>query len=288
MSIVSSQVKIYSNADCTDQYLVTTVSGTTSLTQSIVVTGLNASTNYWAKAFATDNNGLVGESLAQSFSTAATTYIFSNDSVEYESSFDTLFVAVDVSGPTGATFTECGVQFALTNDFSGTLITATNNNNYFSGDVTGFSENTTYYYRFFATTTEYGTQTFAPSQNTITTLYAEPVLSVSVSNRTDTSAEYRVIYSGNYPVTNLTLAIAEIGGEWQDIQIENMSGTQTGLIPYTLTPNTTYNLEFGCDYYDGNPTASCSFTTLAARPVVRVTGVDNITPSSADISIAVS
>lgn len=293
MSIVSTQVKIYSNADCTDQYLVATVAGTTSLTQSIVVTGLSASTNYWAKAFATDNNGLIGESLAQSFATAATTYIFSNDTVEYESSYDTLFVGVDVTGPAGATFTECGVQFCTSSDFSGQLISASNTSgaaNFFSGDVTGFAENTTYYYRFFATTTEYGTQTYEPegSRNSITTRYAEPVLSVSVSNVTDTSAVYTINYSGNWPVTNLSLAIAERGGQWQDIQIDNMPGTQTAIIPYTLTPNTTYDLELACDYYDGNPTESCSFTTLAARPSLSITSISNITPSGATVNLSIS
>lgn len=290
MSIVSSRVKIYSDVSLTQ--LVATVNGSTAASQAIAVTGLNPSTNYWAVAEATDNNGLVGTSVAQAFSTAAATYVFSNYSVNYESSYDTLEVGVDVSGPLDATFIECGVQFSTTSDFSGTLITGSNTTsspaNFFSGDVSGFAENTTYYYKFFAVSSEYGRKEYIPQNNTIRTHYAQPVLSVSVSNITDTSAVYTINYSGNYPVTNLSLAIAESGGQWQDIQIDNMSGTQTGLIPYTLTPNTTYDLKVACDYYSGNPTESCSFTTLAARPTVTITSVSNVTPSGATVNITIS
>lgn len=285
MSIVSSKVKIYSNSALTN--LVATVNGTTSLTQTLTVTGLNSSTQYWAVAEATDNNGLTGYSVAQMFTTAAVNYIFSNYDVKYESDYDTLEVVVDV-GPSSFTFTECGVQFSLTSDFSGNLITATNNNNFFSGDVTGFAEHTTYYYRFFATTAAYGTQYYAPQNNTITTNYDEPTLSVSATNITDISADFLLNYSGGYPVSNLRLAIAPHGGQWQDIQIENMSGTQSGNIPYTLLPNTQYDLELSCDFYDGEVTQSITFSTLGARPSVAITGVTNITPSGADVGISIS
>lgn len=285
MSIVSTKVKIYSNDTLTN--LVTTVNGTTSLTQTLAVTGLNSSTNYWAVVEATDNNNHTGYSVAKMFTTAAVNYIFSNYEVNYESDYDTLEVGVDV-GPSSLTFTECGVQFALTSDFSGNLIIATNNNNFFSGDVTGFAEHTTYYYRFFATTAAYGTQYYAPQNNIITTNYNVPTLSVSATNITDISADFLLNYSGSYPVSNLRLAIAESGGQWQDIQIDNMSGTQSGHIPYTLLPNTQYDLELSCDFYDGERTQSATFTTLASRPSVAITGVTNITPSGADVEISIS
>ena len=289
MAIVSSILRIYSDSAC--QTLVTSVAGTTAATQNITVTGLSPITQYYAKMFATDSNGLTGESLVQSFTTSAVTYTFSNIFVAYENDYNQLEVGVDVAGPTGTHFTECGVIFATDSHFTSGIISDSNTSgaaNFFSGDVSGFSENTTYYYKFFAVSTEYGRQEYIPPQNTITTHYAEPVLSVSVSNITDTSAVYTINYSGNYPPTNLSLAIAESGGQWQDIQIENMSGTQTALIPYTLTPNTTYDLEFSCNYYSGNPTESCSFTTLAARPTVTITSVSDVTPNGATVNISIS
>lgn len=296
MSIVSSKVKIYSNSALTN--LVATVNGTTSLTQTLTVTGLNSSTTYWAVAEATDNNNLTGYSVAQMFTTAAASYIFSNYFVHYESSYDTLEVGVDVSGPTGATFTECGVQFCESSDFSGRFISASNTSgaaNFFSGDVTGFSENTTYYYRFFATTTQYGTQYYAPSENSITTHYDEPTLTCGIENGTitDTNATAWINYVGNYPVTNLHLWITPQGGTAENIQITNMSGLQSGIdlateLGHPLTPNTTYILEADADFYTGEVTYTYTFTTLGARPSVAITGVSNITPSGADVGISIS
>lgn len=295
MSIVSSKVKIYS--DSTLQTLVTTVNGTTASTQTISVTGLNAATQYWAQAEAEDSNNLTGFSSSFTFTTAAASYVFSNYFVHYESSYDTLEVGVDVAGPSGVHFTECGVQFCTASNFSGTIISGSNVSgvaNFFSGDVSGFAENTTYYYRFFATTTEYGTQYYAPSGNSITTHYDEPTVTCGVDSGTvtDINATAYISYVGNYPVTNLALTITAQGGSAEYIQIQNMSGTQrfnlSQELGHSLTPNTTYTLAASADYYSGQVAYTDTFTTLPAAPTVVITGVSNITPSSVDVNITIS
>ncbi len=292
MAITSSRVKIYSNSTLTN--LVTTVNGTTSLTQAITVSNLNSSTTYWAVAEATDNNNLTGYSVAQMFTTAGASYVFSNETVEYESSYDTLFVGVDV-GPSGMTFTECGVQFALTSDFTGNLITATNNSNYFSGDVTGFSEHTTYYYRFFATTAAYGTQYYTPQNNTITTHYDEPILGITASSVTDNTANLTFSYTGNYPIDTVNYSdvhayyMVDGGSTYTTLQFAILDNNVPETIHLSgLQPNTTYFVEINVDFYDGEVTQSITFTTLGARPSVTITGVTDITPNSATIGLSIS
>lgn len=298
MAIASTIVRIYSDALC--QNLVTSASGTTDLTQTINVSGLNPSTTYYAKAFATNTDNLTGESAVYSFSTAATGYVFSNHYVSYESSFDTLEVGVDVAGPSGTHFVECGVEFCTNSQFSGNVISASNTTspaNFFSGDVTGFAEHTTYYYRFFADSTEYGYQTFTPTNNTITTLYDEPTLGITASSVTDTTAAVTFSYTGNYPIDTVNYsdvhAYYMVNGGSPSSATYLQFATLDNNVPETLnlsglTPNTTYFVEINVDFYDGEVTQSITFNTLGATPVVTITGVSNITPSGADISITVS
>lgn len=288
MAITSTQVKVF--ADAAGTQLIATFPGTTALTQTITLSNLNPLTTYYVRAYATDEH-LTGESTLQSFQTAASSYTFSGPGVTYSSSYDTLDVDILASCP-GATFTLCGIEFNTSSDFSGTSITASNNGNDFDDEVVGFAENTTYYYRYFATTVEYGgPQYFVPQNNSITTNYDEPVVTTGVDagSLTDTSATFWVNYAGNYPPTNLALWITPSGGQAVSIQVQNMSGMQTGIEPpFRLTPNTTYTLEVDADYYSGEVTGTYTFTTYAQRPTVTISGITNVTPSGADIQITVS
>lgn len=293
MAIVSSRVKIYSDVSLTQ--LVATVAGTTAASQTIAVTGLNPSTNYWAVAEATDNNGLTGYSVAQSFSTSAATYVFSGYGVSYSSSYDTLDVDIQVSC-SGATFTACGIQFSTTSDFSGSIISGVNTSGAaddFVGEVSGFSEHTLYYYRYYATSTQYGTQYYSPTpNNTITTHYDEPTLTIGHSNVTDTTATVTFTYTGNMPVdyTAMSAIIKAAGAQSGiDVQFDHLvAGTPMPVTLSGLTPNTTYTTSWDVDYYDGEVSQFDSFQTLAARPNVLISGVSNITPSGATIGITIS
>lgn len=292
MSIVASKVKIYSDSALT--VLVATVNGTTSLTQTIAVTGLNPSTQYWVQAEAEDNNGLVGYSPSSTFTTAAANYVFSGSGVSYSSAYNLLDVDIAVTCA-GATFTACGIQFSTNSDFSGSLISGVNTTapaNDFVDEVGGFAENTLYYYRYYATSAEYGTQYFAPQNNTITTHYAQPIITVTHSNVTDTTATVTATYTGNLPIdTSEATFTYHISGQSnvQYINIDNMvAGTPYSTNLSGLTPNTQYVFEFDHPYYDTNITATDTLLTLPARPNVVISGISNITPSSADISLSIS
>ena len=292
MSIVSSKVKIYSDSALT--VLVATVNGTTSLTQTIAVTGLNPSTQYWVQAEAEDNNGLTGYSPSSTFTTAAANYVFSGSGVSYSSSYNLLDVDIAVTCA-GATFTACGIQFCTASDFSGSIISGVNTTapaNDFVDEVGGFAENTLYYYRYYATSAEYGTQYFAPQNNTITTHYAQPVITVTHSNVTDTTATVTATYTGNMPldVVNAIFGYHVHGqSSIQYLNIDNMvAGTPYSVNLSGLTPNTQYDIEFTHPYYDTNITATDTMTTLPSRPVITITGVSDITPSSATIGISIA
>lgn len=285
MSIVSTILKIYSDPSLTT--MVASQAGTTALTQQITVTGLSSSTQYWAVMSATDNNGLTGTSAAFNFTTAAATYIFSAYEVSYENAYDTLFAAFDVDCVGISEFDEVGIEFCTDSHFAGTLITANaTNTSSFSNDVSGFSANTTYYWRLYATTQQYGKQYFNPDDNIITTRYAAPILEISADQVTDTTARIAVTYTGDYPATDLTAKYAIRGGSWQTLHVEDSEGTQYLSIS-GLTPGATYDLEATCAYYDEEVTAEGSFVTFAARPSVTITG-STVTPSSVTLDVTIS
>lgn len=284
MAITSSAVKIYSDAAC--QNLVATFNGTTAASQAISITGLSAETTYYARAEATDSNGLTGFSAVQSFATAATGYTWTGDGVMYSSSYDTLDVDIQAHCA-GATFTQCGIEFSTNSHFTGTIISDYKVSDDYVDDISGFAEHTTYYYRYFATTTEYGTQYYVPQNNTITTLYDEPTIVVGATNVTDTTANIYITYTGNYPPTNLSLAYGVQGSTLSFVQIDDQTGTQTVTLT-GLTPNTVYAIEGNADYYTGEVTETATFATLSARPTVAISSVSNITPSGATVNITIS
>lgn len=291
MAIVSSAVKIYSDSALTQ--LVATVAGTTSSSQSVNVTGLTSNTTYYAVAEATDSNGLTGYSSARAFTTSASNYVF-NGTVTHTNLYSTLAATVGVTCA-GATFTECGIQFSTNPHFTGRLITASNTErpaDSFTGNVTGFNEHTTYYYRYYATSNEYGTQYYAPVNNTITTTYAEPVLTITASELTDTSVKLTYLYTGNYPI-DPTAMVGQMGVSGQQaIQTFDFSRLEAG-VPEVfhvtgLTPNTTYWADWNVDFYDGEVTTDITFTTQGSRPVVVITDITNISPTSATVSLTIS
>lgn len=287
MAITSSSLKIYSDAAC--QNLVATYAGTTDASQTISVTGLTSNTTYYAKAEATNSDSLTGYSSVQSFTTSAASYVFTG-TVGYSSVYNYLDCDIQVSCA-GCTFTECGIEFCTNSNFTGTVIKDSNTTapaNDYVNDIGGFSEHTLYYYRYFADGT-FGPQT--SQVYTITTHYDEPTVTVSASNITDTAANYSISYTGNYPVTNLSLWIGTTGSQesqYRDIQIDNMSGTQSGLIPYTLAPSTSYTLLGKCEYYGETHRQTATFVTLSATPTVTIGTITNVTPTSCDVSITIS
>lgn len=290
MSILSSSIKIYSDSACTQ--LVKTVAGGTSLTQTIPITGLSENTQYWAKAEATNGYGVVGTSSAVTFTTVAVNYTFSG-TVTLNDLYSKLNANVGVSY-SGANFIECGVQFATNSAFTQNVISASNTTSpadTYVGEVSGFAENTTYYYRFFATTSEFGTK--YSSVDTITTKYAEPTIVVTHSNVTDTTAVVTVTYTGNMPLNHqeCTFTYVVSGGvNHQSIPFSGMvAGTPFSATLTNLTPNTSYDVEFASAYYENEVNYIDHFTTQAATPpTVNITSVSDVTPTSCNVNISIT
>lgn len=290
MAITSSAVKIYSDAAC--QNLVATFNGTTAASQAISITGLSAETTYYARAEATDSNGLTGFSAVQSFATAATGYTWTGAGVTYSSTYDTLDVDIQAHCA-GATFTQCGIEFSTNSHFTGTIISDYKVSDDYVDDISGFAEHTTYYYRYFATTTEYGTQYYTPQNNIITTHYDEPTLTITPSNITDTTATISLLYTGNMPVDVSAMSAVYVVHNSQQsptyLQLDNLTaGTPEVFNLSGLTPNTQYDISWDVDYYTGEVSQIATFTTYAARPTVTISSISNPTPSGATVNITIS
>lgn len=296
MAISSSAIKVFSDAQC--QNLVGTFAGTTAASQTISITGLTSNTTYYLRAEATNSDSLTGYSSVQSFTTSSASYIFTG-TVGYSSAYNYLDVDLQVSCA-GCTFTRCGIEFATNSAFSGAVISDSNTTapaNDFVGEVGGFAEHTQYYYRYFAEGT-YGRQTSIVY--TITTLYDEPTLAITATNITDTSATLTYSYTGNYPVdtsnfSNMNATYGVSGGSNPTyIQFRDLdNGVPESFQLTGLTPNTTYYADWEVvldegETYERVLDQVITFTTLTATPVVTIGTINNITPTSAQVSITIS
>ena len=131
--------------------------------------------------------------------------------------------------------------------------------------VTGLSEHTNYWAKAEATNTDSLTETSAAYP--LQTLWNEPVITVTSSNVTQTSATLTFTYTGNYPIdtSNYSDVHATFGVDGQsgtDVQFGVLqNGTPEVLNLTNLTPNTTYYADFAVDYYDGEVTDYITFTT---------------------------
>lgn len=131
--------------------------------------------------------------------------------------------------------------------------------------VTGLSEHSNYWAKASATNTDSLTGTSSAYQ--FQTLWNEPVITVTSSNVTQTSATLTFTYTGNYPIdtSNYSDVHATFGVDGQsgtDVQFGVLqNGTPEVLNLTNLAPNTTYYADFAVDYYDGEVTDYITFTT---------------------------
>lgn len=155
----------------------------------------------------------------------------------------------------------------------------------------GLRENTQYWAQ--AEATNSGGVTGKSVAQTFTTLYNEPTLSITTSNVTHTTATVNFLYTGNMPVdpTAMSAEIKAVGAQTgQSVQFDYLSaGTPMPVNLTGLTPSTTYSVSWDVDYYDGEVSKFATFTTSARpAPTVAITGVNNVTPISADIELLIT
>lgn len=190
-------------------------------------------------------------------------YTFTGGLTYPTNSYDT--VSCNVTANYGsANFTLCGVQLCTDPYFNGQIISGSSYSQTFNGNITGLQENTTYYYRYFAESTEFGYAIYTPSNNSFTTNYAPPVLAITHDNVTETTASVIFIYTGNYPIdpTAMSGVITTAGQSPINVQFDRLAvGTPEVVTLSGLTPNTVYDASWDVEYYNDEVSAIDSFTT---------------------------
>lgn len=254
---------------------------------SVSITGLSASTTYYLRAYATNENGTTyGDAV-----TVTTTDGIATISIGEITNIMALSAtgSVTVSDVGGAAIQSCGICWS-TNPSP----TVTDNkipasgkqlNTAYPCTLSGLQPNTTYYVRGYATTditTSYSEQkTFSTTSGlpTIQTNYPSSVTakSVSITGNVTANGGYNVTARGCcYSKTNSTPTIA-------DSKIESGSGNGSFELSISnLEPNTDY---YACAYATnaigtayGNV---ISFKTLSGRPTVTSSNVGSITTTTA-------
>lgn len=258
------KLKLYSDPQLTQVEAEFIASGTTS-PQTIPMSGLDSATRYYAVAYATDDNGVTGQSEPIQFRTLEASVTVEGE-VDYTNSYDTLKFITSYTDGDNYTFVAKGVEFSTQMDFHSDVQTfvypseaATRWQN-----ASPFEEHTLYYYRFFAEFEEIGRVYGQPEQNTITTMYAMPVFTIITNDVSENTAEITITYTGNYPIDYNTLRGTVVGGTGDVItlQLDTLTPTHPETITLSgLDASTLYEVEVWMRYYDTYAEAYNSFTT---------------------------
>lgn len=261
--IQSTTLTIYSDAELTQ--VVAEIDGTTADTQTINVTGLTPDTFYWAKVTATDAQGNEGDSEARQFKTAV--YEFTGR-VYYTGEYDTLHASVQVTC-TGATFNETGIEFSTSPYFDGEIIRGNNTTapaDTFNGNVAGFAEDTLYYYRYYAVS-DFGTQYYTPTPNTITTRIAPPVLTVTEVSSSPDTLTLSFLYSGHYPYDgyySCVIGLADDSEQPIPIDLDNLHPNRPEVVTVSgLQVGSEYVVSWDVNYYEDEVSVVEYFHTQA-------------------------
>ena len=222
--------------------VVTSGSGTGSFTSSI--TGLTQNTTYYVRAYATNSLGTAyGSQLTFTTLNSPTVTTTAASSV----SSNTATTGGNVTNDGGATVTERGVCYATTQNptIANSIFTSGTGTGSFTSNLSGLSENTTYYVRAYATNsvgTSYGSQI---SFTTITGATLPTVTTTTSSSVTATSAASggNVTSGGSQPVTSRGVCWSTSPNPTIALSTKTSDGTGPGVFTSTLTPllaSTTY------------------------------------------------
>lgn len=241
------------------------------------ITGLNSSTTYYARAYATNRNGTYYASNIVSFTTTDGLPTVTTTAIS-DITATTAKSGGNVTNNGGYNVTARGVCWNTMGgpDLNDQHTTNGSGNGTFTSNMTGLTAGTTYYVRAYATNsqgTSYG------SEKTFTTNNGLPqVTTGAVSNITATTA----VCSGNV-TSDGGIAVTAKGFCWSTAQYPNVSGSHSneggGIGPFngSLT-----NLQIGTTYYvrayATNSTGTVygeqvSFTTGSGLPTVTTTDV---------------
>ena len=251
------------------------------------ITGLSASTTYYARAYATNRNGTYYASNIVSFTTTNGLPTVTTTAVT-DVTTNTAKSGGEVVNNGGYNVTARGVCWNTMGspDLSDEYTTNGNGNGVFTSNLTGLTLNTTYYVRAYATN-QMGTN-FGEEYSFVTNDGSIAVTTNSVSNVTSTTA----MCGGNISVsTGNTFPIISRGVCWSTSHNpttnDNHTSDGTGAGSFTssligLNVNTTYYVrayainEIGTFYGEEK-----SFSTTVGLPIVTTKIVTNVSPLSA-------
>ena len=249
------------------------------------ITGLSASTTYYARAYATNRNGTYYASNIVSFTTTDGRPTVTTDNVTNITS-TTAKCGGNVTNNGGYNVTDRGICWNTLGspDLNDQHTTNGNGNGAFTSNMTNLTINTTYFVRAYATNshgTSYGNEvSFATSDGSV---------SISLSNPTNITATSA---SCNANVTNDGGAeVTERGFCWSTSQYPTISdshtavgtgtGSFTGLLS-GLIPSTTYYVRaYAINIAGTSYSNQVTITTDNGLPTVTTGNVSNITSNSA-------
>lgn len=257
------KLKLFSDRELTHQEAEFIASGVIS-PQTIEMTNLNSATTYYAVAYATDGNGVTGQSEPSSFRTRES-FVSVRGQVDFTMHYDTLKYVVYTRDDERYTLVAEGVEFCTFMDFHNNVQTF-----YYTGDgsqyqnASPFEAHTLYYYRFFAEYEEIGRIYEQPGENYITTMYAMPVFNIYTNNVGENNAEVTITYTGDYPIDYNSLRGSVVGatGDIFTLQLDALTPTHPETITLSgLNAGTLYEVEVWMNYYTTTAEAYETFTT---------------------------
>jgi len=255
---------------------------------TITVTGLNVGTTYYVRSYATNLSGtvygdetsvIIGEDL-----TSLTTTSVSSISTT------TAISGGNITNAGGLTVTARGVVWSTSTSPTVSLSTKTSNGTgtgSFTSSITGLTQNTTYYVRSYATTSQGTTYGNEVSFTTLSTNSVPTVITTVISGISSTTAT-----SGGTVTSDGGSTVTARGVCWStntlptvSLSTKTSNGTGTGSFTSSIT-----GLTLGVTYYvrayatnstGTNYGVEYSFVTTNGFPILTTTSISGITSSSA-------
>lgn len=257
-------------------------------TQSVSLTGLTANTQYSVTVRATNSAGYT-DSSTQTFSTyAGSVQVDALSAVVNNSNNNIAASGRAQANDASVTITGLDLELFTNNSHTGTAaqtIQGTSPYTSVSGTFNVANPDTTYYVFAHATYTVGSDPTVYDSWSTPITAQTYAMLSFGSITTTNNSAS--IAYSVSGTALSDDIAYSTDNTNWTSIPVSTLSGGTLSLT--SLTPSTSYYLRGRCQSAAGwQDYVTTTFATTGTLPVVTVTSVTNITPTEAQVNLAIS
>ena len=266
--IVDNYIDVFTDYACTNKVgVITGTSGT--------FTGLTPNTTYYVRANAS-NGTYRGYSSVGSFTTTGNVPTISS-ATPYPARLE-CYIGVTVSYDTNASYSAIEIQYGTTTSYGTTITT---------GNITGLSPNTTYYYRVrvkdnWNRWSSYKTGSFKTSCNAPTNVGMSRISSTTDSVTVAVSADGDI----NAPITNYTLYYKKSG---TSTYTSVYMGTSVTWTVSSLDADTNYVFQVLATNAGGDGTSNeYTYSTLLTNPTISSFTISNLTPFTATLNVSAS